>query len=48
MITSGAVAATVIDTAIDATMNLEQNDCENTINAPVADKAARLVNIVMN
>ena len=35
---TAADTATVIDTAIDAAVNLDQCDCENTIQAIVADK----------
>lgn len=37
---NAADSTTVIDTAIDAAVNLNQSDCENTTKAIVADKGS--------
>lgn len=43
---TAADTATVINTAIDAAVNLDQSDCENTINALVADKGYHSTKVV--
>ena len=43
---TAADTATVIDTAIDAAVNLDQCDCENTIQAIVADKGYHSTKVV--
>ena len=44
---NAADTATVIDTAIDAAVNLEEAGCENEVEAIVADKGYHSTNVVM-